>query len=184
MTRTFKTWFGSFAITAVFVWVCFQWFDKPIALWIYHICGGRHIPTELADRILSFRLYQQSCSSYAVSSLLWGAHFRSARRRLRCAPSVPWRLSSSRTSSNLPSAGRGPTAWGPGIVSFVRDNVYGFHFFQSGKSFESFPSGHAAVAAAVLSVAWILFPNLTDHLHDRRDRRRYRPRGSQSSFSQ
>jgi membrane-associated phospholipid phosphatase len=42
----------------------------------------------------------------------------------------------------------------------VRDNVYGFHFFQSGKSFESFPSGHAAVAAAVLSVIWILFPNL------------------------
>ena len=53
-----------------------------------------------------------------------------------------------------------PDTWGPGIVSFVRDNVYGFHFFQSGKSFESFPSGHAAVAAAVLSVIWILFPNL------------------------
>lgn len=53
-----------------------------------------------------------------------------------------------------------PDTWGPGIVSLVRDNVYGFHFFQSGKSFESFPSGHAAVAAAVLSVIWILFPNL------------------------
>jgi PAP2 superfamily len=53
-----------------------------------------------------------------------------------------------------------PDTWGPGIVSLVRDNVYGFHFFQSGKSFESFPSGHAAVAAAVLSVIWILFPSL------------------------
>ena len=45
-------------------------------------------------------------------------------------------------------------------MSFVQDNVYGFHFFQSGNSFESFPSGHAAAAAAVLSVVWILFPEL------------------------
>ena len=42
----------------------------------------------------------------------------------------------------------------------MRDGVYGFHFFQFGKSFESFPSGHAAVAAAVLSVAGMLFPSL------------------------
>ena len=55
-----------------------------------------------------------------------------------------------------------PDTWGPGIVSFVRDNVYGFHFFQSGKSFESFPSGHAAVAAAVLSVVWMLFPSCAE----------------------
>jgi membrane-associated phospholipid phosphatase len=53
-----------------------------------------------------------------------------------------------------------PDTWGPGIVSFVRDDVYGFHFFQFGKSSESFPSGHAAVAAAVLSVAGMLFPSL------------------------
>ena len=41
----------------------------------------------------------------------------------------------------------------------VHDNAYGFHFFQSGTSFESFPSGHAAVAAAALSILWILYPN-------------------------
>ena len=51
-----------------------------------------------------------------------------------------------------------PDTWGPRIVSYLRDNAYGFHFFQFGKSFESFPSGHAAVAAAVLSVVWISFP--------------------------
>jgi membrane-associated phospholipid phosphatase len=40
----------------------------------------------------------------------------------------------------------------------LRDDVYGFNFFQSGRFFESFPSGHAAVAAVVLFVVWILFP--------------------------
>jgi membrane-associated phospholipid phosphatase len=45
-------------------------------------------------------------------------------------------------------------------VSLIRDDAYGFHFFRPGQSFESFPSGHAAVAAAVLSVSWILYPKL------------------------
>ena len=53
-----------------------------------------------------------------------------------------------------------PESWGPNITSLIRDNAYGFHFFHSGKSFESFPSGHAAVFAAVISVLWILFPRL------------------------
>jgi membrane-associated phospholipid phosphatase len=53
-----------------------------------------------------------------------------------------------------------PDSWKPDILSLVHDNAYGFHFFQPGTSFESFPSGHAAVAAATLSVLWILYPRL------------------------
>ena len=53
-----------------------------------------------------------------------------------------------------------PDSWGPEIASFLRDNAYGFHFFHSSKSFESFPSGHAAVIAAVISVLWIFYPKL------------------------
>ena len=49
---------------------------------------------------------------------------------------------------------------GANTMSLIRDNAYGFHFFHSGKSFESFPSGHAAVIAAVMSVLWILHPRL------------------------
>jgi membrane-associated phospholipid phosphatase len=53
-----------------------------------------------------------------------------------------------------------PDSWAPDVSSLARDNAYGFHFFQAGTSFESFPSGHAAVAAATLSVLWILYPKL------------------------
>lgn len=53
-----------------------------------------------------------------------------------------------------------PDTWSPGIVSFVQNKTYGFHYFQSGASFESFPSGHAAVAAAVFSVVWLLSKRL------------------------
>jgi membrane-associated phospholipid phosphatase len=43
---------------------------------------------------------------------------------------------------------------------FVHNGVYGFHYFHYGRSFESFPSGHAAVAAAVLFIPWFLFSQL------------------------
>ena len=184
MTRTFRKWFVSLVLTAAFVWICFRWFDKPIALWIYDIFGGRRAPTELADRILSFP--RMSAIVFVVCGLaaIMGRAFSKLEAAVAmCAVST---LATIIIKDQLKFVfGRTwPDAWGPGIVSFVRDNVYGFHFFQSGTSFESFPSGHAAVAAAVLSVAWILFPNLRVHLRDGGCRRRYRPCGSQSSFSQ
>jgi membrane-associated phospholipid phosphatase len=51
-----------------------------------------------------------------------------------------------------------PDSWEPGVSSFIHDNQFGFHFFHSGPSYESFPSGHAAMVAAVMTVLWIAYP--------------------------
>jgi membrane-associated phospholipid phosphatase len=154
------TWSVSLFLTAALVWVCFRWFDKPIALWIYDVFGGRRIPTELADRTLSLPLI--SAIAFVACGLvaIMGRTF--SKFEAAIAMGTISTLATIVIKDQLKFAfGRTwPDSWGPGIVSFVRDNVYGFHFFHSGKSFESFPSGHAAVAAAVLSVAWILFPNI------------------------
>jgi membrane-associated phospholipid phosphatase len=160
MTRTFRKWFVSLVLTGAFVWVCFQWFDRPIALWIYNIFGGRRTPTEVADQILSFpRISAIVFVICGLAAIMGRAFSKFEAAVAMCTIST---LATILIKDQLKFAfGRTwPDTWGPGIVSFVRDNVYGFHFFQSGKSFESFPSGHAAVTAAVLSVAWILFPNL------------------------
>ena len=160
MERSFKIWFGSLLVTVAFVWVSFHWFDKPIAMGIYNLFGGRRISTELADRIVAIPLIS------AVIFVLCGLFAVSGRRFSKfgvaialCDISV---LATIIIKDQLKFVfGRTwPDTWGPGIVSFVRDGVYGFHFFQFGKSFKSFPSGHAAVAAAVLSVAGMLFPSL------------------------
>ena len=158
MTRAFKTWFVGLVLTAAVVPVSVQWFDRPIALWVYDIFGGRRIPTMLADRIFSISLV--SAIVFVICGLvaIMGRRFSKLEAAVAmCAIST---LATTIVKDQLKFAfGRTwPDTWGPGIVSFLRDNVYGFHFFQSGKSFESFPSGHAAVAAAVLSVVWILFP--------------------------
>lgn len=42
--------------------------------------------------------------------------------------------------------------------SLLHDNVYGFHPFHGGVAHGAFPSGHAAVAAAVATVLWVYYP--------------------------
>lgn len=42
--------------------------------------------------------------------------------------------------------------------SLLSDGVYGFHPFQGGVAYSAFPSGHAAVAAAVATVLWVYYP--------------------------
>jgi membrane-associated phospholipid phosphatase len=160
MTRTFKIWIVGFIVTAAVVLVSVQWIDRPIAIWIFGLFGGRRIPTHLADRIVQMPTI--TAIVFIVSGIIaiMGRRFSKLEAAIAmCAIST---LATTVIKDQLKFAfGRTwPDTWGPGIVSFLRDNVYGFHFFQSGKSFESFPSGHAAVAAAVLSVIWILFPNL------------------------
>jgi membrane-associated phospholipid phosphatase len=160
MTRTFKLWVVGFIATAGVVLVSVQWIDRPIALWIFDVFGGRRIPTHQADRIVQIPAVTAIVFVICGIIAIMGRRFSKLEATIAmCAIST---LATTVIKDQLKFAfGRTwPDTWGPGIVSLVRDNVYGFHFFQSGKSFESFPSGHAAVAAAVLSVIWILFPNL------------------------
>jgi membrane-associated phospholipid phosphatase len=53
-----------------------------------------------------------------------------------------------------------PDSWGPFVTSLIQDGEYRFYFFSRSLSLGSFPSGHAAIAAAVLSVLWVFFPRL------------------------
>jgi membrane-associated phospholipid phosphatase len=42
--------------------------------------------------------------------------------------------------------------------TLLTDGVYGFHFFEGGAGFDSFPSCHAAMAAAVAAAASMVWP--------------------------
>jgi membrane-associated phospholipid phosphatase len=42
--------------------------------------------------------------------------------------------------------------------ALLTDGVYGFHFFEGGTAFDSFPSCHAAMAAAVAAAASVVWP--------------------------
>jgi membrane-associated phospholipid phosphatase len=160
MTRAFKGWFVGLVLTTAFVTLSFQWLDRPIALWVYEISGGHRIPTHLVDRI--FSIPRVTAIVFVICGLVAIMGRRFSKLETAVAMSAISTLATVVIKDQLKFVfGRTwPDTWRPGIASFVRDNVYGFNFFHSGKAFESFPSGHAAVGAAVLSVVWILFPSL------------------------
>jgi membrane-associated phospholipid phosphatase len=44
--------------------------------------------------------------------------------------------------------------------SLIRDDVYGFNPFHGGPGFAAFPSGHMVAISAIISIFWILYPQL------------------------
>jgi len=161
MKRTFKTWIVSLIAVSLFSLISVFLFDKPAALLVQDVFGSRQISGDLAgSHILSVPLVTTSVFVVLGVLAIMGRQFSIFEWTiLLCDISI---LITDAIKNQLKFVfGRTwPDSWGPHIISLVHDNVYGFHFFQSGGSFESFPSGHAAGVAAVISVLWVVFPKL------------------------
>jgi membrane-associated phospholipid phosphatase len=161
MNSTFKAWIVTFLAVALFSLISVSWFDKPTALLVHDIFGSRQVSAGLADsRILSVPLVTASIFVIFGILAMMGRQFSIFEKTiLLCDISI---LAAYAIKNQLKFVfGRTwPDSWRPHIISLVHDNAYGFHFFQSGGSFESFPSGHATIVAAVMSVLWIVFPRL------------------------
>jgi membrane-associated phospholipid phosphatase len=161
MTRAFKIWLYGLLITVLLASISVAWIDKAISILIYDMFGPRRFPdTFIRSPGLSIPLASAlvfvSLGLFAIMGRRFSKIETSA---LLCSVSV---LAAGVIKDQLKYAfGRTwPDSWRPGILSLIRDNVYGFHFFHSGHSYESFPSGHAAAVAAVMSVLWIMYPKL------------------------
>lgn len=51
-----------------------------------------------------------------------------------------------------------PETWIDNNPSFIKDGAYGFHPFQEGSAYGSFPSGHMARVLGFTAVVWIAYP--------------------------
>ena len=161
MSTAFRIWLVSLIQTALFAWISVSWLDRPIALWVHEVFGRQQIPAELSEApILSPSLIAALLFVACGIAAMMGRRFSKAETTvLMCVMST---LAAIVVKDQLKFVfGRTwPESWGPGILSLVQNNVYGFHFFHAGKAFKSFPSGHAAVAAASLSVIYMLWNKL------------------------
>jgi len=161
MTRTFKNWLVSLLVTAAVVPVCILWLDRPVAQWVHTILGEQHILFEPArSPVLSIPFVASLL--FVICGLVGLNRGRFSKLESTVAVSVISTLNTIVVKDQLKFVfGRTwPVTWAPGIQSFLGNNAYGFHYFKSGVSFESFPSGHAAISAAIVSILWILSPNL------------------------
>jgi membrane-associated phospholipid phosphatase len=150
MTQTFKAWLVAFFTTAAFVFVSVRWFDRPIAGILYSTGARQRIPIELADRIFSIP------SLAAVLFVMCGLVAIIERRPSKIEATVAVCTIGTLVTTVIKDQLK--FVFGRTWPFLLRNDVYGFSFFQSGKFFESFPSGHASVAAVILSVVWFLFP--------------------------
>ncbi len=161
MTPAFKAWAATLLAVAVFAVIAISWLDRPIALFVHDIFGGQHDSAGVVRPPgLSIPLITSSVFVVFGLAAIIGRQFSKLETVvLLCTVSV---LAAESIKNQLKFVfGRTwPDSWAPKIMSLVRDNVYGFHFFHGGQSYESFPPGSAAVAAAVISVLWISYARL------------------------
>lgn len=153
-----RKWLLSLAATAAAVAICYLWVDRPVALLFHHTIAKRDAFATLTTApdpmvplaaIVFVALGLVSLSGRVLSRLQTCA--------LLCSLSL---IVAELTKAQLkPVFGRTwPDTWINNNPSFLRDGVYGFNFFNGGRAYAAFPSGHMAVSCAVLTVLWIYYP--------------------------
>ncbi len=163
-----QRWLIGLLLTVVAVAVCYLWLDRPLALFAHAHSGERETFarfTHIPDPFIPL-----ACVVF-VACGLWVLAGRILTR-----PMAPAALASisvivaETTKSGLKYIfGRlWPDTWVQNNPSFIHDDAYGFNFFHGGPGYASFPSGHTTVTCALISVLWILYPQLRALLCARR----------------
>jgi membrane-associated phospholipid phosphatase len=150
MYRTFNAWLLATVATVVFVLVSVRWLDKPIAIFFSGVM--RRESLEFADRIFSIP------SIAAMSFVLLGLHAITRGQFSKAEAVIA--ICTIGTLITTVVKDQLKFVFGRTRPDFLQYDVYGFNFFNSERFLDSFPSGHAAVAAAIFSILWILFPKM------------------------
>ena len=150
-----RNWCLAFAATAIMVGVCIAYVDRPVAeffnlhlrptatwVWIVRALA----PLELTVAIAS--LFVLGCVIWASFGRLLPLWTRTPRL---CGWAAVWATVASFVSKRL----FGRVSPDP---EFVQNRLYGFRLLHGGPHWHSFPSGTAAISAAIVSVLWILQP--------------------------
>jgi membrane-associated phospholipid phosphatase len=155
--RRIALWLIWLALTAAFCAVSYQWFDRPIAFFMHRELGQPALLAELP------RISEWLVGAASVVFVLLGLRGLSGRPLSRleavillCGLSI---IVSAALKNELKFMfGRTwPETWIGNNPSLIRDGVYGFNFFRSGRAYESFPSGHTAAVCAAMSVLWLCY---------------------------
>lgn len=158
LNRFPSRWTLIFLIGTALVLFCYAYVDAPLARWAHQHqlrqYGIFHGLQALADGLL---LLAPLALLAAGGRRYYHRATRLDRTMMEAALSVlgvsllkyPLKFAFGRTW---------PATFHQHNPSLLHDGVYGFHPFQGGVAYSAFPSGHAAVAAAVATVLWVYYP--------------------------
>jgi membrane-associated phospholipid phosphatase len=161
--RKFFCWFTGLLSTTMAVIVSYLWLDRPIALFVHQATRGStrdaFVPlTQIPDPLVSLAVIVivtiglRALTNHSLSKHETAAFLCSGSVIVAAAIKERLKFIFGRTS---------PESWPlKSDPSFIRDGTYGFNFMLGGEAFQSFPSGHMAIACAIVSVIWIWYPQL------------------------
>ena len=155
--RRITFWLIWLALTAAFCTASYAWFDRPIAFFMHRELAQPMLLTQL-PRISEWLVV--AASGVFVLLGLRGLTGRPLSRLgaviLLCGLSI---IVAAAVKNELKFVfGRTwPETWVGNNPSLIRDGVYGFNFFRSGRAYESFPSGHTAAVVSAMSVLWLCY---------------------------
>jgi membrane-associated phospholipid phosphatase len=153
-----RNWSLGFLGTVIAVVVCYYWLDRPISHFAHDTLQRFQmfekltlIPEALTPFVivgfvlLGLRgLSGRPLSRFQTVMLLSGVSLAVAviiKDQLKFAFGRAW-----------------PETWTYDNPSFIANGVYGFHPFQGGGRYASFPSGHETMICTVMTVLWICYP--------------------------
>lgn len=155
-----QRWLLSVALIAVVSAISYWWLDQPIALFVharFQHHGAFVRLTYIPDPFMPL------AAVTFVGLGLWVFSGRRFSKMQDAALICCLSLIAAETIKNQLKFVFGrtwPDTWVDDNPSFIRDGVYGFNLFHAGPGYASFPSGHAAVTCALVTVLWIYYPRL------------------------
>ena len=151
-------WAFALGLATLAVAICYEWLDRPIAYFAhahFHnepwLAWLTLIPEFFAPlAVLAFIVL-------GLRALLEKPLTRLEAVTLLCAVSLVI-ASAIKNQLKIVFGRTWPETWVRNNPSLIQDGVYGFHPFQIGAAYESFPSGHTTAVMAVMSVLLICYP--------------------------
>ncbi len=145
-------------VCGALVTFCYWFVDRPVAFFVYHHGISNHV-------VLKWLTYPppilQSCAPAVLAALMirraWGP-FRHWELTLLAAGISIIIADQFRQSLSFLFGRYWPETWINNNPSLIGNDAYGFHPFQSGSAYGSFPSGHTARVLSLASVFWVACP--------------------------
>jgi len=152
--KAFRLWGGTFFLLCFFVVVSFYWIDRPLSLFLFHVCNLRAFLLQIhAD--IPFMMYLVLVA-IAVAALFAFIHGTLPK----CIVASVLAGGALMVSAGLVAYLLKPMFGRMLPAAFLDTGSYGFYWFRTGVPYNSFPSGHSAQAAAAITVLWAYYPQL------------------------
>jgi membrane-associated phospholipid phosphatase len=151
----FRTWLFAFAAATIVVVICIAYVDRPVATFfdahLRHAAAWVWLSRALAPLdfvVMMALLFLLGCGIWVVSGRPLSSWTQTP---LLCSWAGMWATAADIIFKRIfGRAGPDP--------AYIHDHLYGFHLLHGGPHWESFPSGTAAISAAIASVLWIVLP--------------------------